>query len=125
NARRHGTDYSTHGGRHAVVGASGRSLDQGVGMSRDDDGSEEVPWFRRFRSDGRIEPHAAGGADGEIMIIDRHGWAAAFKDGTWSDGILFQHEQIAEFSPVQKRDDIYRLLDQARAALGASGKPDD
>ena len=93
--------------------------------SRDDDGSEDLPWFRRFRSDGRFEPHAAVGDNGEIMIIDSDGWAASFKDGKWSDGILFLHEQIAEFSPVQKRDEIYRLLGQARAALGAGAKSDD
>ena len=93
--------------------------------SNDDKAPAELPWFRRFLPDGKIEPHVAIGDNGEMMIIDGDGWAASFKDGTWSDGIVFGHEQIAEFSPVQKRDDIYRLLDQARAALGSGGKSDD
>jgi hypothetical protein len=77
-----------------------------------------LPWFRRFRQDGRPEAHATRGDSGEILILDGDGWAASCKDGVWRDGILFSHEQIAAFTPVQSRDEIYRLLDQARAALG-------
>jgi hypothetical protein len=76
-----------------------------------------LPWFRRFRSDGRPEPHVARGDNGEIAVID-DGWVALFKDGLWHDKISLFHEQLAEFTPVQDRDEVYRLLNEARAALG-------
>ena len=91
-------------------------------QSKGDKGSEGLAWFRRFRSDGRMEPHATRGDNGEILIIDDDGWAASLKNGAWHDGILFSHEQIAEFTPVQNCDEIYRLFDQARAALGLKGE---
>jgi hypothetical protein len=90
--------------------------------SKDDKDSDSLPWFRRFRSDGRMEPHVTRGEKGEILIIDDDGWAASFKNGEWHDGILFAHEQIAEFTPVKDRDEIYRLFGQARTALGAKGE---
>ena len=86
-------------------------------MSKTDD--KDLPWFRRFRPDGRMEPHATRGDNGEILILD-DGWAASFKDGRWHEKILFLHEQIAEFSPVQDRDEIYRLVAEARKALGVN-----
>jgi hypothetical protein len=91
--------------------------------SKDAKDSADLPWFRRLRPDGRMEPHATIGDNGEIVIIDSDGWAASLKDGKWKDGILFVHEKMAEFSPVQDRDEIYRLLDRARTALGAKGEP--
>ena len=93
-------------------------------QSEDDKRSGHLPWFRRFRPDGRMEPHATRGENGEILILDS-GWAASFKNGAWGGGISFSHEQIAEFSPVQNRDEIYRLLDQARTALGTNGEQDN
>jgi hypothetical protein len=90
-------------------------------QSEDNKGSEDLPWFRRCRPDGRPEPHATRGDNGEILILDG-AWAASFKNGTWHDGILFFHDQIAEFSPVKNRDEIYRLFDQARTALGTKGE---
>jgi hypothetical protein len=83
----------------------------------DDKGPDDVPWFRRFRPDGRPEPHATRSDNGEILILDG-GWAASFKDGKWHLGIAFSHAQVAEFTPVQKRDEIYGLCNEARAALG-------
>jgi len=80
-------------------------------------GPDDIPWFRRVRSDGTPEPHATRGDNGKILILDG-GWAASFKDGTWHLGILFSHEEVAEFTPVQKRDEIYALCNEARAALG-------
>jgi hypothetical protein len=90
-------------------------------QSKDDKGSEDLPWFRRLRPDGRMEPHATRGDNGELLVLDG-GWAASFKNGAWHGGILFFHEQLAEFSPVQNRDEIYRLLNQARTALGTKGE---
>src|SRR5262245_15588771 len=93
---------------------------KGLGMhSKDDKGSVSLPWFRRFRSDGRMETHVTRGDEGEILIIDDDGWAASFKKGKWYDGIVFAHEQVAEFAPVQDRDEIYRLFSEAHTALGA------
>jgi hypothetical protein len=79
---------------------------------------DDEPWFRRFRADGRMEPLVARGDNGEILILDE-GWAASLKNGVWQEGIAFSHDQIAEFSPVQKREEIYRLLEEAKAALDA------
>jgi len=93
--------------------------------SNDDKAPAELPWFRRFLPDGKIEPHVAIGDNGEMMIIDGDGWAASFKDGKWNDGILFSHEKIAEFSPVQSSDEIYRLYEQARSALGTAERSRD
>jgi hypothetical protein len=87
-------------------------------QSKSDEDPEDLPWFRRFRQDGRMEPSVACGDNGKIVIIDDGGWAASFKDGAWHEGVLFYHEQMAEFSPVQKRDEVYRLFNQARVALG-------
>ncbi len=87
--------------------------------THDDKTSPDLPWFRRFRPDGRMEPHATRGDNGEILILD-YGWAASFKDGRWHQGIQFFHEQIAEFSPVQDQAEIYRLVEEAHKALGAS-----
>jgi hypothetical protein len=87
-------------------------------QSNSGDNPDEVPWFRRHRADGRLEPHVARGDNGEIVVIDDDGWAASFRDGRWHEGILFQHLQMAEFSPVQQRDEVYRLFNAARVALG-------
>jgi len=84
-------------------------------MPPDDKGSEEIPWFRRFGPDGKPEPAVARGDNGEISIIDADGWAASFKNGKWYSGILWQHLQLAEFSP--ERDEVYRLYNKARAAV--------
>jgi len=65
-------------------------------------------WFERYRPDGRLEPYVTRGDNGEIVIID-DGWVACFKDGHWHDKVLFFHEQMAEFTPVQNRDEVYRL----------------
>jgi len=91
-------------------------------QSKDDKGSRDLPWWQRFTPDGRREPHATRGDNGEIVIIDGDGWAASFKNGVWHVGILFFHEQMAEFTPVESRDEIYRLYNQARTALGAKGE---
>jgi hypothetical protein len=90
-------------------------------QSKSDENPDDVPWFQRFRADGRMEPHVACGDNGEIVVIDDTGdggWAASFKNGVWHAGLLFQHLQMAEFTPVQKRDEVYRLFNQARVALG-------
>jgi hypothetical protein len=87
-------------------------------QSKSDKDPDDVPWFKRFRADGRIEPLVARGDNGEIVVIGDDGWAASFKNGAWHAGILFAHLQIAEFSPVQKRDEVYRLFNEARVALG-------
>jgi hypothetical protein len=83
----------------------------------DDDPGDAIPWFRRTRPDGSPEPHVTRGEEGRILIMDG-GWAASFEHGRWHDGIRFSHDQIAEFTPVQKRRDIFRLLEEARQALG-------
>jgi hypothetical protein len=88
-------------------------------QSNSGDNPDDVPWFRRFRADGRLEPHAARGDNGEIIVLDGHdGWAASFKNGAWQEGLGYQHLQIAEFTPVQERGEIYRLFNEARIALG-------
>ncbi len=53
--------------------------------SKNDKGSDSLPWFRRFREDGRMEPHVTRGDEGEILIIDSDGWAASFKNDEWHD----------------------------------------
>jgi hypothetical protein len=92
-------------------------------MASDDDKSpDDTPWFRRFRPDGRMEPLVARGEKGEIVVIDDGGWAASFKDARWHDGLLFSHERMAEFSPVQQQAEVYRVFGEARAALGMTGE---
>ncbi len=74
-------------------------------------------WFERVRPDGRPEPHVTRGDNGEIAVFDG-GWVACFKNGQWHDKIPLFHEQLAEFTPVQDRDEVYRLFNEARVALG-------
>jgi len=96
-------------------------------QSKSDAKPDDVPWFRRFRADGRMEPHVARGDNGEIVVIDdtgNGGWAASFKDGAWRQGILFAHLQMADFTPVQKRAEVYRLFNEARVALGLEAESD-
>jgi hypothetical protein len=76
-----------------------------------------LPWYGRRRLDERMEPLVTRGDNGEIVIQD-NGWVACFKDGQWHDKVLFFHDQMAEFTPVPSRDEVYRLLNEARAALG-------
>jgi hypothetical protein len=92
-------------------------------QSKGDNDPKDVPWFRRFRADGRMEPHVARGDNGEIVVIDDSGWAASFQNSAWHDGILFQHLQMAEFTPVQERDEVYRVFNEARIALGLEEEP--
>jgi hypothetical protein len=80
-----------------------------------------LPWYERRRPDGRMEPLVTRGDNGEIVIQD-NGWVACFKDGQWHDKVLFFHEQMAEFTPVPSRDEVYRLFNEARAALGLRGE---
>jgi len=76
-----------------------------------------LPWYERRRPDGRMEPLVTRGDNGEIVILD-NGWVACCKDGQWHNKVLFSFDQMAEFTPVPRRDEIYRLLNEARAALG-------
>jgi hypothetical protein len=92
-------------------------------QSQGDKDPKDVPWFRRFRADGRMEPHVARGDKGEIVIIDDDGWAASFQNDVWQEGILFQHLLMAEFTPVQERDEVYRLFNEARMAFGLKEEP--
>jgi len=41
-----------------------------------------------------------------------------FKDGRWRKDASLYHERLAEFTPVQDRNEIYRLCNEARAAFG-------
>lgn len=77
-----------------------------------------VPWFRRVREDGKPEPMVSRGDKGEIVIVDADGWAASYKDGRWRYDMLFHSRQMAEFTAVVDRDEIYRLYEEARAAVG-------
>jgi hypothetical protein len=79
-------------------------------------------WFERVRPDGRPEPSVTRGDNGEIAVFDS-GWVAFFKNGQWHDKITLFHEQLAEFTPVQGRDEVYRLFNEARVALGL--KPEE
>ena len=83
--------------------------------------NKDLPWFRRFRPDGSMEPSVSRGDNGEIVVMDAS-WVAYFKDGVWNDNIPLYHEQLAEFTPVQDRDEVYRLYEEARAALDAKSK---
>ena len=78
-------------------------------------------WFERYRPDGSMEPHVAIADDGSIVILD-NGWAASCKDGKWHNRIMFQHDQLAEFTPLTDPEEIYRLLAQAQDAVGGSRK---
>jgi hypothetical protein len=93
-------------------------------QSKSGENPDDVPWFRRLRADGRMEPHVACGDNGEMVVIDHNGWAASFKNGVWHQGLLFQHLKMADFTPVQKRDEVYRLFNQARVALGLEPETD-
>lgn len=62
------------------------------------------------------------GDNGEIAVID-DGWIAFYKDGMWHDKFSLFHEQLAEYTPVQDRDEVYRLFNEARVALGLA--PED
>jgi len=84
-------------------------------MTASDD--RDLPWFRRFRPDGKMEPVVGRSDHGEIAILDED-WAASFKDGKWHPSMLFSHLEFAEFSPVKERDEVYRLCREAREALG-------
>jgi len=88
-------------------------------MPSNDDAS--LPWFRRFRSDGRMEPVVGRGDDGEIAVLDKD-WVASFKNGKWHETMLFSHLEFAEFSPVQDRGEVYRLYNESRAAFGLPGE---
>jgi hypothetical protein len=70
------------------------------------------------QDDGKPGPLVARSDKGAIQIIAAGGWAAAFKDGAWHDGILFSHLALAEFAPVTDRADACRIYDEARSALG-------
>jgi hypothetical protein len=83
------------------------------------DSGSEKRWFDRTRPDGSPEPHVTVAEDGSILILD-NGWAASYKDGMWSNKIMFEHDQLAEFTPVEDQQEIYRLLAIARDALGSS-----
>ena len=78
----------------------------------------EEPWFKRTLPDRKMEPHVALEENGNALIMGGDGWAASFRDGKWSEGILFSHDQIADFTPVQSRRDIFQYLIRAREALG-------
>lgn len=76
-------------------------------------------WFERKRADGSMEPHVTVSDDGCILILD-NGWAASFKDGNWTNKIVFSHDQLAEFTPVADQKEIYRILSLAQSALKSS-----
>ena len=75
--------------------------------------SNSVPWFRRVKPDGSPAACAFFGVKGEFVVLD-DGWAASFRDGKWHPNLLFSHEQMAEFWPVQSKDEVERLLKEAR-----------
>ena len=77
----------------------------------------KLRWFERCRPDGRPEPHVTRGDGGEIAVFDV-GWVAYYKDGQWHDKITLFHEQLAEFTPIEDRAEVYRLFNEARVALG-------
>ena len=79
----------------------------------------DLKWFERVRPDGRPEPHVSRGDNGEIAVMD-DGWFVLFKNGRWRTDAPLYHEQLAEFTPVQDRDEVYRLFNEARAAFGLS-----
>jgi hypothetical protein len=83
----------------------------------------EEPWFKRTFPDGKMEPHVALGENGTVLIMDGDGWAASFRDGKWSEGILFSHDQIADFAPVQSRQEIFQYLIRAREAFNLELPP--
>ena len=91
-------------------------------MDSEEHAAAQEPWFRRTRPDGRPEPTVGGDNDGNLFILDS-GWAASRQSGQWYDGLLWSHEQLAEFTPVKDQTKIYRLVDEAQAALsGPSGR---
>lgn len=86
-------------------------------MSENKAPQDEVPWFRRTKPNGDPEPSIARGEDGSVVILD-NGVAYSFKNGKWTEGLQFSHEQMAEFSPVRSQADVYRLLGEAEKSLG-------
>jgi hypothetical protein len=76
----------------------------------------EKKWFERTRPDGGMEPHVTVSDDGCILVLDS-GWAASFKDGKWTNKIMFEHDELSEFTPVTDQKEIYRILSVAREAL--------
>lgn len=66
--------------------------------------------------------------EGEISIFDgRDKFAASFRDGKWIGRRIFQAVELEEFTIIEDDNEVIRILEQARAALGCPLKelPDD
>jgi hypothetical protein len=73
-----------------------------------------------------MEPHVSRSDNGEIAVMDDcgdgKGWWACFKNGQWHDRMLFDHYKLADFTPVHDQGEVYRVYNEARAALGLPGE---
>lgn len=81
--------------------------------------SAELHWFRRTKPNGEMEPSVGMREDGSMFVLD-NGRAASFRDGRWQDGVKFSHEEMAEFTPVRKAEDVSRVVASASNSLETS-----
>ncbi len=57
--------------------------------------------------------------DGDISIFDeRDNFIASFKRGQWIDDLVFQTYELEEFTIIEDEVEIFRVLAEARKALG-------
>jgi hypothetical protein len=104
------------GGIGGLMSESNVPNDQTKPATAAPESQAELPWFRRTKPNGDPEPIVSKGENGRILILDGRN-AYSFADGKWNDGILFSHDQIAEFTPVKSQQQVYMHLDQAEGAL--------
>lgn len=55
---------------------------------------------------------------GEISLYDkRDKFMASFKNGEWFNDLLFSDYELEEFNIIENEDEIWRVIDEARAVL--------
>lgn len=57
--------------------------------------------------------------NGHIAVFDsRDDFTASFKDGYWVNDLVFQFAELEEFTIVEEEQEVVRILNEARSALG-------
>jgi len=56
---------------------------------------------------------------GDISVFDsRDDFTASFKGGHWINDLIFQFTELEEFTIVEEEQEVVRILNEARSALG-------
>lgn len=56
---------------------------------------------------------------GEISLFDaRDDFMASYKNGQWIEDLLFQPTELEDFTIIENDEEVLRILDEARSALG-------